>query len=158
MKGLVSYRAVIHFITGYMFKDNVYSSAMTWNIFSILRGKECCPNAFLMRAKRREPETNSEPELQSRRTSGESEAMGTWQAVAETLPECICHTKLLKCCSLSRDNAAAFLMMVVADNMAAVMKYNLGSEPERASDLLESKRGGTSIRNDREDNWRAEKS
>lgn len=50
--------------------------------------------------------------------------------------------------SFSRDNAAAFLMMVVADNVAAVMKYNPGSEPERASDLLESKTGGTSTRND----------
>lgn len=148
MKGFVSYRAVILFIAGYTFKDNVYSSAVAWNKFSIMRGKECCPNAFLMRAEEGEPETNSEPELQSRRTSGESEAMGTWQAVAETLPECICCTKLLKCCSFSRDNAVAFLMMVVADNVAAIMKYNLGSEPERASDLLESKRGGTSTRND----------
>lgn len=93
-----------------------------------------------MRAKQREPETNSEPELQSRRSSGESEAAGPWQEAAETLPGCICRTKLLKCCSLSRDNAAAFLMMVVADNVAAVMKYNPGSEAERASDLLESKR------------------
>lgn len=102
-----------------------------------------------MRAKQRGPETNSEPELQSRRTSGESETIGAWQESAETLPECICHTKLLKCCSLSRDNAAAFLMMVVADNVAAVMKYNPGNEAERASDLLESKRGGTSTREDK---------
>lgn len=105
-----------------------------------MRGKECRLNAFLMRAKQKEPEINSEPELQSRRTNGESEAMGTWQEVAETLPQCICYTKLLKCCSLSSDSAAAFLMMVAADNVAAVMKYNPGSEPERSPDLLETER------------------
>lgn len=149
MKSLAADSAVVHFITGYMFKDTVCSSAVTWNKFSRLRGKECCLNAFLMRAKWREPEINSEPGLQIRRTSGEGEAMGTWQEVAEILPQCICHTKLLKCCSLSSDNAAAFLiMMVVADNVAAVMKYNPDSEPESAPDLLETKRGGISTIND----------
>lgn len=101
-----------------------------------------------MRAKRREPEINSDSGLQSRRTNGEGEAMGTWQEVAEILPQCICHTKLLKCYSLSSDNAAAFLMMVAADNVAAVMKYNPDSEPESAPDLLETKRGGISTIND----------
>lgn len=147
MKSLAANRAIVHFITGYMVKDTVYSSAVTWNKFSSMRGKECCLNAFLMRAKQREPEINSEPELQSRRSNGESEAMGNWQEAAETLPQCICHTKLLKCCSLSSDNAAAFLIMVAADNVA-VMKYNPGSEPERAPDMLETKREGTSTRND----------
>lgn len=89
-----------------------------------------------MRPKLREPETNAEPELQSRRTSAESDASETWQEVAEALPKCICHTKLLKSCSLSRDNVAAFLIMVVADNVAPVMKNNPGNEPERASDLV----------------------
>jgi len=51
-----------------------------------MRRQEWCPNAFLMRSKQREPEINSEPELQIRRANGESEAMGTWQEVAETLP------------------------------------------------------------------------
>lgn len=101
-----------------------------------------------MRAKRREPEINSDSGLQSRRTNGEGEAMATWQEVAEILPQCICHTKLLKCYSLSSDNAAAFLMMVAADNVAAVMKYNADSEPESAPDLLETKRGGISTIND----------
>lgn len=101
-----------------------------------------------MRANQREPEISSEPELYSSRTNGESGAMRTWQEAAETVPQCTCHTKLLKCCSLSSDNAAAFLMMVAANNVAAVMKYNLGSEPGRAPDLLETKRGGTSSRHD----------
>lgn len=61
-----------------------------------MRRKEWCPKAFLMRTKQREPEINSEPELKVRRASGESEAVGTWQEVAETLPQCICYTKLLK--------------------------------------------------------------
>jgi len=74
--------------------------------------------------------------------------MRTWQDASETLPQSICHTKLLKCCCLSTDNAAAFLMMAAADNVVAVMKYNPGSEPERAPDLLETKREGISTRND----------
>ena len=49
-------------------------------------------------------------------------------------------------------------MMAAADNVVAVMKYNPGSEPERAPDLLETKREGISTRNDWEDNWLAEKS
>lgn len=158
MKSLAANRTIIHFITGCIFKDTVYSSAVTWNKFSSMRGKECCPNAFLMRAKQREPEINSEPELQSRRTNRESEATGTWQKVAETFPQCICYTKLLKYCSLSGGNAAAFLMMVAADNVAAVMEYNPGSEPERAPDLLETRRERISTRNDCEGKWPAEKS
>lgn len=124
------------------------AQAVTWNKFSSMRGKECCLNAFLMRPKQRKPEINSEPELQSRRTNGESEAIETLPEMIENLSQCICHTKLLNCCSLSTDNAAVVLMMVAADSVAAVMKHNPGSEPERASDLLETKTEGTSTRND----------
>lgn len=56
--------------------------------------------------------------------------------------------KAVEICSLSCDNTAAFLMMVTADNIAAVVKYDPGSEPERVPDLLETRRERISTRHD----------
>jgi len=39
-------------------------------------------------------------------------------------------------------------MMVTADNIAAVVKYDPGSEPERVPDLLETRRERISTRHD----------
>lgn len=61
--------------------------------------------------------------------------------------------KAVEICSLSGDNTAAFLMMVAADNVAAVVKYDPGSEPERDPDLLETRRERISTRHDWGGKW-----